>query len=82
MNENQFDALLAALKELTVAVQDGADLIQSELMLVRDEIAGVRDVYAIAHGIESNEEWEERVSKGIKDGSIFEDLENPIGGDA
>jgi hypothetical protein len=79
MNDQQFGALLAALKELTGAIQDGADLIQSELMLVRDEISGVRDVFAIAHGVESNKEWDDRVSEGISDGSIFADLDTPVG---
>jgi hypothetical protein len=50
-------------------------------MILRDEITGLRDVYAIAHGIETSDEQAARVRQALKDGSLFEDLESPIGGD-
>ena len=71
MNDNQFDALHDALLRIS-----------EELMILRDEVTGLRDVYAIAHGIETSDEQDSRVRQMTKDGSLFADLESPIGGDA
>lgn len=71
MNDNQFDALLDALLRIS-----------EELMILRDEVTGLRDIYAMAHDIETSDEQDARVRQAIKDGSLFEDLESPIGGDA
>lgn len=71
MNDKQFDALIDALLRIS-----------EELMILRDEVTGLRDIYAIAHGIETSDEQDSRVRQMIKDGSLFEDLESPIGGDA
>ena len=71
MNDKQFDALLDALSSIA-----------GELMILRDEVTGLRDVYAIAHGIETSDEQDTRVEQMTKDGSLFADLESPIGGDA
>lgn len=70
MNDKQFDALVGVLSGIA-----------DELMILRDEITGLRDVYAIAHGIETSDEQAARVRQALKDGSLFEDLESPIGGD-
>lgn len=71
MNDTQFDALHDALLRIS-----------EELMILRDEVTGLRDVYAIAHGIETSDEQDSRVRQMTKDGSLFADLESPIGGDA
>ena len=71
MNDKQFDALLDALLRIS-----------EELMILRDEVTGLRDVYSIAHGIETSQEQDYRVEQMTKDGSLFADLESPIGGDA
>lgn len=62
MNDAQFDALLAVLRDIA-----------DELMFVRDEISGLRDIYGQAHGFESDAECDERLGRLFKDEKLFEE---------
>jgi hypothetical protein len=50
MNDAQFDALLAVLKDIA-----------EEMMFIREEISGFRDIYGQSHGFESDSEYCERI---------------------
>ena len=54
MNDNQFEALLETMKNIA-----------EELMFIRDEITGLRDLYGQVHGFESDGECIERIIKSF-----------------
>jgi hypothetical protein len=65
MNDNQFEALLDALKD-----------IGAELMFIRDELSGLRDIYGQANGFESLDEQTERIVDALKNGKPSDDTDD------
>jgi hypothetical protein len=56
MNDNQFDALLAVFKEMA-----------EELLFIRDELTGLRNLYAQNHGFETDDEYTERLMESFEE---------------
>jgi hypothetical protein len=56
MNENQFEALLAVFSEMA-----------EELMFIRDELTGLRNLYAQANGFETDDEYTERLMASFEE---------------
>jgi len=65
MNDNQFEALLDALKD-----------IGAELMFIRDELSGLRDIYGQANGFESLDEQTERIVEAMRNGKPSDDTDD------
>lgn len=61
MNDNQFEALIGVLRDIS-----------DEIMFLRDEVSGLRDIYGQVHGFESDLERDERIERIFKDEKLFE----------
>jgi hypothetical protein len=70
MNDNQFEALLDALKD-----------IGAELMFIRDELTSLRDIYGQVNGFESLDEQTDvevvgRIVDALKNGKPSDDTDD------
>lgn len=69
MNDRQFEALLGAISQLTLAVRDQTDIQREYLLDIASHILLLNETLEDPHGLNSEESDE------------FEDLDTPIGGD-
>lgn len=67
MNDKQFEALLGAISQLTLAVREHTSQIDETLIGISAHMSDLNDLYKVAHNI--HREW------GLSD------LDTPIGGD-
>lgn len=72
MNDKQFDALLEALNGIKQSIDDSTSSIESELMILRDQLFGLTDAYCVANGLETDAEAKERLKEHLKNGTLFD----------
>jgi hypothetical protein len=72
MNDKQFEALLEALNGIKQSIDDSTSSIESELMILRDQLFGLTDAYCVANGLDTESEARERLKEHFKNGTLFD----------